>query len=207
MLTSNKIIILGYSGHSYSIIEDLLFNEIRIKGYLDIEEKENNIFNLKYLGKEEEFNHKNKEFDFLITIGNNKIRSNIFNFLVNSHSNLPNFIHSSVNFPNKILIGRGNQILSSCIINPNTQIGVNNILNSGSIIEHDCRIGNNCHIGPGSVICGNVNIGNNTFVGANTVIIEGVNIGNNVFIGAGSVIIRDVDDNSKVVGNPARLIK
>jgi len=204
---SKKIIIIGYSGHSYSIIENLLLNKIQIAGYLDIEEKENNIFNLSYLGKEGEFNQDNHMFDYIITIGNNQTRTNVFNFLTNTKCTLPNFIHSSVKLPEKILLGTGNQILHSCIINTNARIGTNNILNSGAIIEHDCEIGNNCHLGPGSVLCGNVKIGDNTFVGANAVVIEGIKIGSNVLIGAGSVVIRNIPDNSTVVGNPAKFIK
>ena len=40
----------------------------------------------------------------------------------------------------------------------------------------------------------------------NSVIKEGIKIGSNVIIGAGSVVIRDINDNSKVVGNPAKEI-
>lgn len=51
-----------------------------------------------------------------------------------------------------------------------------------------------------------IEIGNNVFIGANTVILPNIKIGSNVIIGAGSIITKDVEDNSVVVGNPARKI-
>ena len=50
-------------------------------------------------------------------------------------------------------------------------------------------------------------IGNNVTLGASVIIIGDIKIGNNVIIGAGSVVTKDIDDNSVVVGNPARVIR
>ena len=49
-------------------------------------------------------------------------------------------------------------------------------------------------------------IGELTFIGANSTIIQGKRIGKKCTIGAGTVVIRDIDDNSKVVGNPGKII-
>jgi len=42
-------------------------------------------------------------------------------------------------------------------------------------------------------------------IGANATILPGITIGRNSMIGAGSVVTRSVPENSKVVGNPARI--
>jgi len=55
-------------------------------------------------------------------------------------------------------------------------------------------------------ICGQVNIGKLTFIGANSTIIQKIKIGINCIVGAGSVIIHNINNNSKVVGNPGRII-
>ena len=103
-------------------------------------------------------------------------------------------------------MGVGNFIARNACINPLVEIGCFCIINTGSVIEHECSIKDAVHIGPGSVLAGGVEVGDNTFIGANSVVKQGVKIGKNVIIGAGSVIIRNIDDNSKVVGNPGRLI-
>jgi acetyltransferase-like isoleucine patch superfamily enzyme len=50
-------------------------------------------------------------------------------------------------------------------------------------------------------------VGDRTFIGANAVIKQGVVIGDDVIIGAGSVVINNVENNSKLVGNPGRVLK
>ena len=51
---------------------------------------------------------------------------------------------------------------------------------------------------------GKVIIKNNVFVGAGTIILPNVIIGNNCIIGAGSVVTHSIEDNTVVVGNPAK---
>jgi UDP-2-acetamido-3-amino-2,3-dideoxy-glucuronate N-acetyltransferase len=43
-------------------------------------------------------------------------------------------------------------------------------------------------------------------IGAGAVILPGVTIGKRAMIGAGAVVTRDVEDDAKVVGNPARTL-
>ena len=53
---------------------------------------------------------------------------------------------------------------------------------------------------------GKVKIGNNVFIGAESIILPNVKIGNNVIIGAGTIVTKSIENNSVVVGNPARYI-
>lgn len=53
---------------------------------------------------------------------------------------------------------------------------------------------------------GRVTIGNNVFIGAESVVMPGVTIGNNVIVGANSTVTHDIEENSVVVGTPARYI-
>jgi putative colanic acid biosynthesis acetyltransferase WcaF len=49
-------------------------------------------------------------------------------------------------------------------------------------------------------------IGENAFVGARAFILPGISIGENTTVGACSVVTKNVEDNTTVVGNPARPI-
>ena len=53
-MINKKIVIIGYSGHSYGCLEIALNQGISIIGYYDIVEKDLNPYNLKYLGEERE---------------------------------------------------------------------------------------------------------------------------------------------------------
>jgi acetyltransferase-like isoleucine patch superfamily enzyme len=51
-----------------------------------------------------------------------------------------------------------------------------------------------------------ITIGNDVYIGVQSLIMPGVRIGNRCVIGARSVVTKDVQDNSVVVGAPARVI-
>jgi bifunctional UDP-N-acetylglucosamine pyrophosphorylase/glucosamine-1-phosphate N-acetyltransferase len=50
-------------------------------------------------------------------------------------------------------------------------------------------------------------IGENVFIGSDTMLVAPLNIGDGAKTGAGSVVTKDVDENTLVVGVPAKPIK
>ena len=203
-----ETIIIGYSGHSFVIIDTLVSNNIVVNYYLDNEEKALNPYQLEYLGTENE--EKNilflKENNYFIAIGDNQIRRKIQLFLAEKLQKATNIISQKATISNKIILANGIFIGTNAIINALTSIGEGTIINTNAVIEHECKIGNYCHIAPSATLCGNVEVGDLSFIGANSVIKQNVKIGKNVIVGAGSVVIRDIPDDSKVVGNPAKFI-
>lgn len=83
----------------------------------------------------------------------------------------------------------------------------------GVVIHKNVIIGNNCTIGQGITIGGRSKklnvpvIGDDVYIGAGVRIIGDIKIGNNVIIGPNSVVIHDIEDNTIVVGIPAKPIK
>lgn len=201
------MILIGYSGHAFVVYNILNTMGRVVTGYCDNNEKEFNPFNLSYLGSEKSetaLNLLNTD-DFFISVGDNNIRKNIFDYLA-SKQRLPiNAIHpSAIISEDSHLFSNGVMVSAGVIINPLSKIANGVICNTGSIIEHECEIGQFSHIGPGAILCGNTHIGEKTFVGAGTVVRQGITIGNNVIIGAGSVVVKNIADNSTVMGCPAK---
>jgi sugar O-acyltransferase (sialic acid O-acetyltransferase NeuD family) len=209
MMKSNRkkpVAIIGYSGHSYVIIDILLSAGRLVSAYCDQEEKNANPYHLTFLGKENESIDQLAKYDFFPCIGHNKIREKVFNSL-SPIIGLPiNAIHPGAVISASATMGNGVMIAANATVNPLVKLGKGVILNTSCSIDHECSIGDFTHIAPGAVLCGDVQIGKGSFVGANSVIKQGVRIGNNVTIGAGSVIIRDILDNMTVVGNPMRIL-
>lgn len=199
------MIVVGYSGHSYCVIEASKLSSFNIVGYSDVQKSILNPFNLKYYGHEmnDNFLGFSGEYSFILGIGDNRLRNKIGNVILSKGFEITNVIHpiSSMSRFNKM--GYGNFIARNASINPMVELGNFCIVNTGAILEHGCRLGDSVHIAPGAVVAGNVEIGDLTFVGANSVIREGIKIGNNVTIGAGAVVLENVPTNSKMVGNPA----
>ena len=203
-MINKKIVIIGYSGHSYGCVEVAIKQGFSIVGYHDVLEKVNNPYNLNYLGSEDNIDLNNKVF---IAIGDNIIRREIYEKLRSNNISLnTTLIHSNTIISKSSLIEKQTFISAGVIINPQVKIGVGCIINTGSIVEHDCSIGKFSHIAPGAVLAGNVSIGSGCMIGANAVIKQGVKVGNNVIIGAGAVVLKDINSNTIFVGNPAKQI-
>lgn len=202
-----KIKILGYSGHSYEILDILINNDYRLEGYFDIKKNFFNPFNLTYLGNENEkaFEKKIKDNNFFVSIGKNSKRSKISKFIVDKGGILVNAIHHTSSISNQVKIGYGNFLSKNTCVNYNSILKNNIIVNTAAIVEHDCIVESNTHVGPGVVLCGGVIVKQGTFIGANSVVKENVEIGRNVIVGAGSVVIKNIPDNALVYGNPAKI--
>lgn len=205
--SAKKAILLGYSGHGYVITEAALLQGISILGYAEGEERNQNPYQLDFLGDENlsDFTWKVSKY-YMLGVGSNKIRAKLANRVLEMGGKCLSVIHPDASLAKSVQIGEGSFVARNVSVNPLVQIGENVILNTNCTIDHECQISSNVHIAPGAVLAGNVYIGKGSFIGANSVIREGVKIGENVVIGAGSVILTDVPDDQVVVGNPAKKI-
>jgi sugar O-acyltransferase (sialic acid O-acetyltransferase NeuD family) len=208
VLDKEKVII-GYSGHGFVVGDAAIKNGLNLTHYADKKQSLINPFNLNYLGFEgdEKFVGWEKDYEYILGIGDNNLRKKIGDLIVSKGQKIINVIDKSANLSKIARIGNGIFISKNVSVNILSEISDYVILNTGCIIEHECKIGKASHIAPGAVLAGNVSIGENTFIGANSVIKQGVVIGNNVTVGAGAVVIRDIDDHKILVGNPAKEIR
>ncbi|WP_415321625.1 UDP-3-O-(3-hydroxymyristoyl)glucosamine N-acyltransferase [Candidatus Pelagibacter sp. Uisw_092] len=89
----------------------------------------------------------------------------------------------------------------------NTTIGKNTYLDNQVHIAHNNKIGDNCIIAGQVGFAGSSTIGNNVMIGGQAGISGHLKIGNNVQIAGGSGVIKNIQDNSKVIGYPAKDLK
>lgn len=105
------------------------------------------------------------------------------------------------------IIGEGSVICKGVIVYPDSIIGDNVLLMPYSSISHDFNVAKNSVLMEKVTTGGRGKIGENTFIGSMAVIKENIIIGSNVFIDSGAVVLKNVNDNEKVRGNPARIIR
>lgn len=201
-------VIIGYSGHSYVVLDAARESGLNVLAYTENKELSLNPYELEYLGLETDDNFRGwgKEYEFILGIGDNRIREKATQLIISKNESMRSVIHPSATIGSIVDIGAGTFIGAGAMINPFAKTGKSVIINTGAIVEHECQIGDYAHIAPGAVLAGNVNVGNRSFIGANAVIKEGVTIGKDVIIGAGTVVLKDFESNCKVVGNPGRVI-
>lgn len=193
--------LVGYSGHSFPIIEALRSMNLSFNGYFEKVEKDKNPYHLNYLGDEKGYTFSTEDGVF-VAIGDNKLRKKISEKL-KDQVQLFSIIDSSSIVRSQIN-RLGIIVNAGAVIQPQCLIGEGVIVNSNAVIEHECIIENYVHIAPGAVLTGNVLVGENSLIGANATILPGIKIGKNCIIGAGSVVTRDIFDNSIVKGKPAK---
>ena len=209
MSDKNDIVLVGYSGHGLVVAEAAIEAKLRLVYYSDFKKSAFNPFELNYIGfdGDADFIGFNKGYQFILGIGDNKIRESIALKLLARGETVLNIFHPDSSLSKNILVGSGIFISRNVSVNSYATIGDYTILNTGAVIEHECKIGNAVHIAPGAILAGNVEVGDRSFIGANAVVKQGVKIGKDVIVGAGSVVIKDILDGKTLAGNPAKQIK
>lgn len=204
-----NIIIIGSGGHSRSVISivrqygkwiDMSIIDIRYSG------GEETILGIPIVGDIGILDTINThDTDIFVAIGDNRLRKDMINLVVDRGFKIPNLIHSSAIIDESVDLGFGNFIGAGANLGPDVRIGNGNIVNTLSNLDHESRLGNYSHLSPSTVVCGRSVIGDLTWLGANSTVIDGVEIADETTIGAGAVVIRSISESGLTyTGIPAK---
>lgn len=207
MLDSSNFVVMGYSGHSYVIIEAIRSLRGNIVGYTERKVVNHNPYGLPFLGTEslallETF--KSKQLYCFPSVGDNELRRRMTRLLQDAYMPSLSVISQQSTVSITAQIGDFCFVSHGARINALASIGDGCIVNTNAVVEHECDIGNYCHVAPGAVISGGVKVGSSVMIGASSVIKQGIRIGDDVIIGAGSVVINDIPKGETWVGVPAK---
>ncbi|MEA3321197.1 MAG: acetyltransferase [Bacillota bacterium] len=205
----SMFVLIGAGGHAKVVVDILKESSKQILGFIDdnIEIREHNgIPSLGDITEIPSILTKYKNLKFIITIGSNEVRQEIYKKLKIFDINYGNAIHPSAIISSNTVIGTGTVVMANAVINSSTIIGGHAIVNTASVIEHDCIVGEFTHISPNSTLTGNVKIGKGTQIGAGATVIPNISIGEWSIIGAGSTVIRNLPSRMIAVGSPAKII-
>jgi sugar O-acyltransferase (sialic acid O-acetyltransferase NeuD family) len=195
--------IFGTGGHS-NVIASIINNKYENILFIDLDLKASNIIN-----EVDFFNNidKYREHDIFIGIGDNKIRTKIYEKLKIFGINPANCIAENTFIAHDCFIGNGVVICPGCVIGSKAIIGNNTIINTLSSVDHDCVLGDNSQVTAGVTFGGTTKVGKNCFFGIKSATIPNVTIGDNSVIMAGSIVCNDIPENVMVGGTPARIMK
>ncbi|HEY4798284.1 MAG TPA: acetyltransferase [Bacteroidia bacterium] len=156
-----NLVIIGSGGHGRAVLEAaILQNKYKVMGFVDDLAKESEKYGFKILGTTKDVLAGKVNADyFIIAIGNNKIRKNIFASLKQKLK--PAIIlHPSAVISPSSEIGNGTVVLANSVIGASVTIGENCIINSMCLIDHETNAGDHIHISQGTIIGSNVRIKN-----------------------------------------------
>lgn len=206
-----KTIIVGAGGFGKEIAFLLQsFPEYELIGFVD---DESNIHGDKVVGKPVLGNIKSlmnidKKTAVFMGITSPRIKEKIYQTLKgNTNLIFPNLIAPSALIGINIHLGIGNILMPYTSYTADIVLGNFNMINISSTIGHDAKIGDYNSIFPSVNLSGKVTLGDKNQIGVGTKIIQNIAIGNGNIIGAGSVVIRDIENHTKNVGVPARIIE
>lgn len=202
-----KLIIIGAGGFAKSVIDSVNFSLYKIEGFIDDYKNEKEHIGYPILGKNIDCVKNPEGFFYFVAIGNNEKRTKWYKELKSRNLQIINIIDPSAMVSNCAKIGEGCFVGKMAIINSKAIVGDNCIINTKALVEHGCHIESHVNISTNTVLNGDVCVGEMSFVGSCSVINGQIKIGTNVMIGSGSVVIKDVEDDTTVVGVPAKVIK
>ena len=199
---NNRLVIIGAGGHG-KVIADIALKS----GYTNICFVDDNVIGevlgFPIIGRTTDLPKMNDSAtDFVIAIGNNKVRQTI----AESYDvNWVTLIHPSAQIAIDVTIDKGTAVMAGAIVNPSTKIGKHCIINTGAIVEHDNVIENYVHISPNVALGGTVRIGSLTHVGIGATVKNVITICPDCVIGAGAVVVKNIKKRGTYVGVPAKI--
>lgn len=112
----------------------------------------------------------------------------------------------------KIKIGNNVGISGATIYARNSiEIGDNTLIGGNSKILdndfHPLEIEERNNDNKDKILSKPIKIGKNCFIGCNSIILKGTELGEGCIVGAGAVVSGKFDNNSIIVGNPAKIIR
>jgi len=116
-------------------------------------------------------------------------------------------IHPTASVSPTAVLGVGTVVMQNAVICSNARVGSHIVVLPCAVISHDDVVGDYTCIATGVCISGGVHVGKSCYLGCNSAIIENVHLGDYCLVGMGSVVTRDVEENSVVVGNPAKFLR
>ena len=171
-------------GHARVIAEIVHKNNDKLIGMLDDNQTGENIIG-KVCDIEKIYNN-DTDIEFIIAIGNNSIRNEIYK----EYTNLINYtaIHPTSVISDTAKIGKGTVIGANAVINANSIVKGNCIINTGTIIEHDCYVEEGAHLSYRVTIGAGTKIGKMAYIEAGVLVDRNIQIKQNEHIIMGSII-------------------
>lgn len=200
---SKKVILVG---GFHEITEICELNNIEIVGVIDPKGiGEYNGYPIIGTDKDlDTIKRKYKDVPVFITPDSPRIRRKLSISYEKEKFNFISLIHPQARVSSSAKIGKGVVIQEGASVSSFSIIGDFVKINTRANITHDVHIHEFSTIAPSAVILSHTVIHSGCYIGANSTIMANKIILSDSIVGAGAVVTKNVDNNTTVLGNPAR---
>lgn len=202
-MSNNKLVIIGAGGHG-RVVADIARKSKVYKELIFLDDSEHINDKVQVSGKVSDYAKYLADSDFVVAIGNNRIRANIQQKLENEGAFFATLVHPNATIGDGVELGHGTVVMAGAVINSCAQVGRGVIINTCSSVDHDCIIADYTHISVGAHIAGTVNVGKRVFLCAGVTVSNNVDICDDCTVGAGAVVVKNITDAGTYIGVPAK---
>lgn len=157
---------------------------------------------------EDLFSQEIKGKNFLLTMGDMKIRKELTERIISMGGFVPTLIHpTALVSPHANISDNGVLIEAQTIVQSDVIIKEGAFICGQSMICHQAKLDEYCFIGPQALIGAVNHVGPFAFIGQKSLLIsrKNIEIGENAVVGAGSVVTKSVANDTVVIGSPAKI--
>lgn len=208
---NKPVFIIGAGGLGREVLAMLrAIPEWQVVGFLDDLVPAGTVVNgIPVKGGVEFLNNYPEFIHVVVAIGDPLTKEKIVSRISNNHIHFPTIIHprAILQDPSSIITGKGGIICAGVVLTTNIVIGDFALVNLNTTVGHDSSVGSFSSIMPGVNLAGNVTISRGVLVGSGANIRNKVRIGKHAVVGMGSVVLQNVEDETRVAGVPAKLLR
>lgn len=175
----HNLLIIGAGGHGKVVAETAecegKWGQI---AFLDDRSDLKTVLSYKIIGNLADYENYRGLFQYaFVAIGNNSVRLNWLDRLLNYGYKIPVIIHPNTYVSNSSIIDAGTIVLPGAVVNTSTKISRGCIININTCIDHDCEISEGVHIVSGAVVRSMSRIARLSYIGAGSCVKSGTCLG------------------------------
>ncbi len=202
-MKNDTLVIIGAGGHG-RVVADIARKGKAYKNLIFLDDAASVNDKVYVSGKVSEYSKYLDNSDFVVAIGNNRVRADIQQKLEFEGALFTSLVHPNATIGDGVELGRGTVVMAGVVVNSCAKIGNGVIVNTCSSIDHDCVIDDYTHVSVGAHIAGTVRVGKKVFVCAGATVINNMSICDECVIGAGAVVVKKITETGIYVGVPAK---
>jgi sugar O-acyltransferase (sialic acid O-acetyltransferase NeuD family) len=212
---AESVVIIGCGGHGREIfgivqaINEAESKSWNVLGFIDDAPSQVGLKRLEglgasYLGTSKSIAHLETSTQYVIGVGDPRIRSAIAARIELRDLRAATLIHPMATIGSGTVVGDGSVLFAGARVTTNVVLGRHVHINQNATVGHDSVLADCVSVHPLAAVSGDCQLEACVLIGTTAAILQGLRIGASAIVGAGACVVGNVEAGSTVKGVPAR---